>query len=63
MKEFPGKAAAITGAGSGMGHSAAAEHGARSTDLDVLIVGAGLSGIGAAYHLKKRCPYASVAIL
>lgn len=63
MKEFPGKAAAITGAGSGIGHSAAAEHGARSTDLDVLIVGAGLSGIGAAYHLKKRCPYASVAIL
>jgi len=34
-----------------------------SRDLDVLIVGAGLSGIGAAYHLKKRCPYASVAIV
>ena len=23
---------------------------------DVLIVGAGLSGIGAAYHLQQRCP-------
>ncbi len=32
-------------------------------DLDVLIVGAGLSGIGAAYHLKQRCPHASVAIV
>jgi phytoene dehydrogenase-like protein len=29
----------------------------------VLIVGAGLSGIGAACHLKKRCPHASVAIV
>ncbi|KWK66980.1 flavin-containing monooxygenase [Burkholderia stagnalis] len=34
-----------------------------ATDLDVLIVGAGLSGIGAAYHLQQRCPFASVAIL
>ncbi|KVG89383.1 FAD-containing monooxygenase EthA [Burkholderia ubonensis] len=32
-------------------------------DLDVLIVGAGLSGIGAAYHLQQRCPFARVAIL
>ena len=24
--------------------------------LDVLIVGAGLSGIGAACHLKEKCP-------
>jgi cation diffusion facilitator CzcD-associated flavoprotein CzcO len=24
--------------------------------LDVLIVGAGLSGIGAAHHLQQRCP-------
>ena len=31
--------------------------------LDVLIVGAGLSGIGAAVHLQKRCPGRSVAIL
>src|SRR6476659_2123146 len=29
----------------------------------VLIVGAGLSGIGAACHMKQRCPTRSVAIL
>lgn len=31
--------------------------------VDVLIVGAGLSGIGAAYHLQKSCPQKSYAIL
>jgi monooxygenase len=31
--------------------------------LDVLIIGAGLSGIGAAYHLKKNCPEKTYAIL
>jgi monooxygenase len=31
--------------------------------LDVLIVGAGLSGIGAAHHLQERCPGRSYAIL
>ncbi len=31
--------------------------------LDVLIVGAGLSGIGAAYHLQTRCPNRTYAIL
>jgi cation diffusion facilitator CzcD-associated flavoprotein CzcO len=34
-----------------------------SEHLDVLIVGAGLSGIGAAWHLQKRCPGKSYAIL
>jgi monooxygenase len=34
-----------------------------SEHLDVLIVGAGISGIGAAYHLHERCPGKSVAIL
>jgi len=31
--------------------------------FDVLIVGAGLSGIGAAYHLQKECPGKSFTIL
>jgi cation diffusion facilitator CzcD-associated flavoprotein CzcO len=31
--------------------------------LDVLIVGAGLSGIAAAYHLQARCPRKRYAIL
>jgi cation diffusion facilitator CzcD-associated flavoprotein CzcO len=31
--------------------------------VDVLIVGAGLSGIGAAYHLRKHCPGKTYAIL
>ncbi len=31
--------------------------------FDVLIVGAGLSGIGAGYHLQKNCPRKSFAIL
>ena len=31
--------------------------------LDVLIVGAGISGIGAACHLQSRCPKQSYAIL
>ncbi|NRA10166.1 MAG: NAD(P)/FAD-dependent oxidoreductase [Myxococcales bacterium] len=30
--------------------------------VDVLIVGAGISGIGAAYHLQERCPGRSYAI-
>ncbi|WOR14438.1 NAD(P)/FAD-dependent oxidoreductase [Hyphomonas sp. FCG-A18] len=33
------------------------------TDFDVLIVGAGLSGIGAAVHLGKKCPGKSYVIL
>jgi monooxygenase len=30
--------------------------------FDVLVVGAGISGVGAAYHLKKRCPKTTFAI-
>ena len=33
------------------------------SDVDVLIVGAGLSGIAAGYHLQSRCPGKSYAIL
>ena len=31
--------------------------------FDVVVVGAGLSGIGAAYHLQKNCPHKSYLIL
>lgn len=31
--------------------------------IDVLIIGAGLSGIGAAYHLQQRCPDKSYQII
>src|SRR6188472_944802 len=31
--------------------------------LDVLIVGAGISGVGAGHHLRERCPDKSFAIL
>src|SRR5215218_8310723 len=31
--------------------------------LDVLIVGAGISGVGAGHHLRERCPQKSFAIL
>ncbi len=34
-----------------------------SEHFDVLIVGAGLSGIGAGYHLQQKCPGKSYAIL
>jgi len=34
-----------------------------SEHLDVLVVGAGISGIGAAYHLQTECPGRSYAIL
>jgi len=30
--------------------------------IDVIVVGAGLSGIGAAYHLQHECPHKSCAI-
>lgn len=36
---------------------------AMADHLDVVIVGAGISGIGAAYHLQKLCPQRSYTIL
>jgi monooxygenase len=40
-----------------------AEEGQGAEHFDVLIVGAGLSGIGAAYHLQTRCPTKAFTIL
>jgi len=34
-----------------------------TTHVDVLIVGAGISGIGSAYHLQQQCPSKSYVIL
>src|SRR5215470_3580497 len=34
-----------------------------SEHVDVLIVGAGISGIGGAYHLTRRCPGTSFVVL
>jgi cation diffusion facilitator CzcD-associated flavoprotein CzcO len=38
-------------------------HNPTSEHFDVLIVGAGISGIGAAHHLQEKCPDKSFAIL
>ncbi|MGB3410626.1 MAG: NAD(P)/FAD-dependent oxidoreductase [Microthrixaceae bacterium] len=35
----------------------------RIEHLDVLIIGAGLSGVGAARHIQDQCPWASFALL
>src|ERR1700680_4740211 len=40
-----------------------ASAGAPTESVDVVIVGAGLSGIGAAVHLQRRCPSKTYAIL
>ena len=40
-----------------------AKAGAAGADFDVLIVGAGLSGIGAACHLVRKRPKTTFAIL
>ncbi len=42
--------------------AASAAVAAGPTHLDVLIVGAGLSGIGAAHYLQRQCPWADYAI-
>lgn len=42
---------------------AASAASATPVDLDVLVIGAGLSGIGTAWHLQHHCPDRSYAIL
>jgi cation diffusion facilitator CzcD-associated flavoprotein CzcO len=47
-----------------MNDTASAEAVATRTEhFDVLIVGAGISGVGGAYHLTKQCPDASFVVL
>jgi monooxygenase len=46
-----------------IGAEAAAEGAMSGEHFDVLIVGAGLSGIGAGYHLQTKCPTKTYAIL
>src|SRR5438876_6828717 len=52
-------------AGTKPGHDEAKLPGAHMSPehFDVLIVGAGLSGIGAGYHLQRKCPAKSFVIL
>ena len=40
-----------------------AKTGQKSEHFDVLIVGAGISGVGAAYHLTQQCPEKSFVVL
>jgi cation diffusion facilitator CzcD-associated flavoprotein CzcO len=40
-----------------------APHTTPSTHFDVLIIGAGISGIGSAHHLKEQCPDKSFCVL
>ncbi|HCX67744.1 MAG TPA: FAD-containing monooxygenase EthA, partial [Rhodobiaceae bacterium] len=37
--------------------------GQKTEHFDVLIVGAGISGIGAAYHLQEQCPDKTFVVL
>lgn len=32
-------------------------------EYDVVVIGAGISGIGAAYHLQAMCPHTSFVVL
>ncbi|MEO0962795.1 MAG: FAD-dependent oxidoreductase, partial [Pseudomonadota bacterium] len=41
----------------------AAKSGAKAQHFDVLVVGAGISGVGAAYHLQDQCPGMSYVVL
>jgi monooxygenase len=52
------KTVAVNPAGEGAGDGVAVE----VPHLDVLVVGAGLSGVGAGCYLERECPWASYAI-
>ena len=46
-----------------MASAAVAEKAGTTTHVDVIIVGAGISGVGSAYHLQDQCPDKSYLIL
>jgi monooxygenase len=50
-------------AANGNTHRSVGEFAVKPEHVDVLIVGAGLSGVGAAYRLQERCPRRTFAIL
>ena len=54
--------AAFSPDGSSAASPLASKH-AASEHVDVLIVGAGISGVGGAYHLSTQCPGTSFAVL
>ncbi|MGJ3629987.1 NAD(P)-binding protein [Sphingomonas sp. MMS24-JH45] len=56
LRDFPATYISVRGP-IPRGSTAMTEH------FDVIVVGAGLSGIGAAWHLQERCPDRSYAIL
>jgi monooxygenase len=35
----------------------------KTSEVDILIIGAGISGIGTAYHIQKHCPTKSYAVI
>jgi cation diffusion facilitator CzcD-associated flavoprotein CzcO len=53
----------LTAGGPGPDNPRSAEETMSQEHFDVLIVGAGLSGIGAGYHLREKCPGKSYVIL
>jgi monooxygenase len=54
---------AEAGVSSARSSAAAFKPGVDQFDFDVIVVGAGLSGIGVAYHLQRDCPRKSFIIL
>jgi monooxygenase len=58
-----GRPAADSGTSSAATNVASFKPKPDQTDFDVIIVGAGLSGIGVAYHLQRDCPKKSFIIL
>ncbi|SVA12800.1 uncharacterized protein METZ01_LOCUS65654, partial [marine metagenome] len=48
---------------SGMVQAKAVEPGPMTEHFDVLVVGAGISGIGGAYHLQQQCPDKTYVVL